>query len=373
MISIADRDRLLDTYRYLCARGARKFLRPGLERCDLEQVAAIGLLKACDRYDPALETPFEAYAWLFVVGELMHHVRDYERLVRAPRKLRGMEKKWMHACERLTMTLGRAPRNAEVARELGTDEATLSELQRCAAAATSEPLENAVGRGGHVAQGEVDELLDRLCVESALEALNEMERDVIVGVYSQGTSQLELAARMGSSRRHISRLHRSALDKMLARIAPSGGASLRGFTLIELMIVVAIIAILAGILIPNFTHARAQAQTAACEANLREIATALELYFADNQSYPGGSGGAITAATIASGGVSYLSSVPQDPAASPITRPYTYLSTASANPPSYTITCPGAHNPGTLAKIAGGVTTNTKLTYTSSAGLGTAP
>jgi len=372
MISIADRDHLLEAHRYLCARGARKFLRPGLERCDLEQVAAIGLLKACERYDPALETPFEAYAWLFVVGELMHHVRDYERLVRAPRKLRGMEKKWMHACERLTMSLGRAPRNSEVARELGTDEATLSELQRCAAAATSEPLENALSRGVHVAEGEVDELLDRLCVESALEALNEMERDVIVGVYSQGSSQLQLAAQMGYSRRHISRLHRSALDKMHARIA-SGGGSQRGFTLIELMIVVAIIAILAGILIPNFTHARAQAQTAACEANLREIATALELYFADNQSYPGGSGGAITSATIASGGVSYLSAVPQDPAASPITKPYTYVSAATANPPSYTITCPGAPDPGTLAKIAGGVTTNTKLTYTSSAGLGTLP
>src|ERR1700730_13516423 len=60
----------------------------------------------------------------------------------------------------------------------------------------------------------------------------------------------------------------------------------RGFTLIELMIVVAIIAILAGILIPNFVNARAQAQTAACESNLRSIATALELYYADNQVYP---------------------------------------------------------------------------------------
>src|SRR6202035_1419085 len=57
----------------------------------------------------------------------------------------------------------------------------------------------------------------------------------------------------------------------------------RGFTLIELMIVVAIIAILAGILIPNFVNARSQAQTAACESNLRSIATALELYYADNQ------------------------------------------------------------------------------------------
>jgi type II secretory pathway pseudopilin PulG len=53
--------------------------------------------------------------------------------------------------------------------------------------------------------------------------------------------------------------------------------------LIELMIVIAIIAILAAILIPNFIHARAEAQTAACEGNEKQIATAMEEYAVDNQ------------------------------------------------------------------------------------------
>lgn len=150
-------------------------------------------------------------------------------------------------------------------------------------------------------------------------------------------------------------------------------AGQRGFTLLELMIVVAIIAILAGILIPNFTHARAQAQTAACEANLREIATAFELYYADNQVYPAGSNTKIIATTIASGGVSYLSTVPQDPSAATTGANYTFTSSATANPPGYTIMCPGSHDPQTLAKINGGITTNTKLTYTSGTGLGTSP
>ena len=66
----------------------------------------------------------------------------------------------------------------------------------------------------------------------------------------------------------------------------------RGFTLIELMIVVAIIAILAGILIPNFVNARAQAQTSACESNLRAIATALEGVLAMVSATTGGALGA---------------------------------------------------------------------------------
>lgn len=147
----------------------------------------------------------------------------------------------------------------------------------------------------------------------------------------------------------------------------------RGFTLLELMIVVAIITILAGILIPNFTHARAQAQTAACEANLREIATAFELYYADNQVYPAGSNTKIIATTISNGGVNYLNTVPQDPSAASTTANYTFTSSAAANPPGYVIMCPGNHDPQTLTRIDGGATTNTKITYTSGAGLGTAP
>ena len=56
-----NRNALVDAHWYLCRRGARKFYRGSVDRCDLEQVAAIGLIKACDRYDPSVATPFEAH------------------------------------------------------------------------------------------------------------------------------------------------------------------------------------------------------------------------------------------------------------------------------------------------------------------------
>jgi type IV pilus assembly protein PilA len=59
----------------------------------------------------------------------------------------------------------------------------------------------------------------------------------------------------------------------------------KGFTLIELMIVIAIIGILAAIAIPQFSAYRARSYNAAAEADIRNLATAQEAYFVDNQGY----------------------------------------------------------------------------------------
>jgi prepilin-type N-terminal cleavage/methylation domain-containing protein len=146
-----------------------------------------------------------------------------------------------------------------------------------------------------------------------------------------------------------------------------------GFTLIELMIVVAIIAILAGILIPNFVNARAQAQTSACESNLRSIATAMELMYADLQTYslPVGSGAqAADPASFGGANNPYLNNTPHDPAGTPMST-YTITPQTLNNEPGYVIACPGAHVGSTLVKIQGctTATTCTKLNYTSGVGL----
>jgi len=60
----------------------------------------------------------------------------------------------------------------------------------------------------------------------------------------------------------------------------------KGFTLVELMIVVAIIGILAAIAIPQFQAYRAKAFNSAAESDLKNFKTAMEASLADNQAYP---------------------------------------------------------------------------------------
>ena len=205
-------DHLVAAYHYLCRRGARKFLRSGLERSDLEQVAAIGLIKASRRYNEATRTPFEAYAWLMIVGELMHHVRDFERPIRLPRALQTLEQRYTRAHDALLGRFGREPSDDELAIELGVLVTAVRELRRTRETALTASLD-AIDTRAAVAPAAAD-VEDRLLVDAAFRSLNIDERRIIAGVYILGLTQLEVGRRLGISPKRVSRAHHGALARM---------------------------------------------------------------------------------------------------------------------------------------------------------------
>jgi RNA polymerase sigma-B factor len=208
----ANADRLVANYHHLCSRGARKFWRTGLERCDLEQVAAIGLIKASRRYKPETATPFEAYAWLVIVGELMHHVRDYELPVRIPRRLRTLEPRFNRAYEACSNRLSREPNDAEIAAEMGLLPQTIAELRTMRASGTMLPIDDPNARALPASSPVAIE--DRLLVKDAFAKLSILERRVVAGLYLLGFNQRELASSLGLSARRISTIRRAALQRM---------------------------------------------------------------------------------------------------------------------------------------------------------------
>ena len=216
----SERERIINQHRYLCARGARKFMRKGIDPRDLEQVAAIGLIKATDRFDPTVGTPFEAYAWILVLGELMHYIRDSERMLRAPRCMRELDRRYVAAEWELWTQLNREPKPGEIARYLGINEEDVLEMIRYRSDGT--PLSVDVLRPfEHLSLSyTIDNQLERVAIEAGLARLTATEREILREIYEKDVPINEIADKLGYSRRHITRLHRSALDKMRAHARP---------------------------------------------------------------------------------------------------------------------------------------------------------
>lgn len=82
--------------------------------------------------------------------------------------------------------------------------------------------------------------------------------------------------------------------------------SRRGFTLVELLIVVVVIGILLAILIPKWANSKDRASEAAMKSDLRNLASAQESYFYDNDTYYDGPLPSASLAFIPSPGVSVL-------------------------------------------------------------------
>ena len=114
----------------------------------------------------------------------------------------------------------------------------------------------------------------------------------------------------------------------------------KGFTLIELMIVIAIIGILAAIAIPQFTQYKAKSYNAAAKADLKNAYTAAQAYFADNPS------GTVNATVLGTSGYQQTQGVVLAvTGGTQTTLAMTASNSLSATPTTYSITSAGVITP----------------------------
>ena len=200
---------------------ARRFGGRGAETEDLEQVAYVGLLLAIDRFDPERGIEFVRFAAPTITGELKRHLRDKAWGAHVPRRLKELHLELYQVVAELTQRLGRSPRIDELAQRVGASEEDVLEAMEAGRsyrpasldmpASADEPGESMSSRLGGMdpAMSHVDDLVS---VMPALAALPDRDRELLKLRFFDNLTQSEIAAKLGCSQVHVSRLLARALE-----------------------------------------------------------------------------------------------------------------------------------------------------------------
>jgi len=190
---------------------------------DLMQVGYVGLLKAIGNYDPAFGNGLRAYAVPCITGELKRHFRDKRWQVKVTRPVQELLLEMRGATEDLVNELGRHPHDSELAERLGVTEEELREARQAADAFTALSLDAPAGAEddgsdlGELLGGEdagFGQTLDMEAVSQHWDELPRREQRILILRFYGNQTQEEVAARLGISQMHVSRLQARALARL---------------------------------------------------------------------------------------------------------------------------------------------------------------
>ncbi|GAA4823388.1 SigB/SigF/SigG family RNA polymerase sigma factor [Streptomyces ziwulingensis] len=209
------RDELIRVWLPMSERIAVRFRGRGENLEDLYQVAALGLVKAVDHYDPARGHAFEAYAVPTVTGEIKRHFRDHMWTLHVPRRVQDLRNRVRRASKELAQTIpGRAPTVEEIAAHAHLTPAEVRAGAEALECFTALSLEAELPGTDGYALGDAiggpdpafDTVVDRVAVAPCLQALPERERTILYLRFFQGMTQNRIAQQLGISQMHVSRL-----------------------------------------------------------------------------------------------------------------------------------------------------------------------
>ncbi|MER5917215.1 SigB/SigF/SigG family RNA polymerase sigma factor [Streptomyces sp. NPDC001982] len=210
------REEIVEAWLPMAQRLAGRFRSRGESYEDLRQVAALGLVRAVDRYDPERGHAFESYAVPTVTGEIKRHFRDHMWTLHVPRRVQDLRNRVRSACQELSGSVSDSwPSVSEIAEHADLSEEDvrigLEALESFSTLSLDAELPG--GEGGY-SMGDflgspdpaLDTIVDREAVKPRLEALSERERAILYMRFFKDMTQSSIAEQLGISQMHVSRL-----------------------------------------------------------------------------------------------------------------------------------------------------------------------
>ena len=221
-----DRDvmaELVEGYLPLCRAIARKFRGQGVDTEDLEQVAAIALMKAIERFEPERGFKFTTFAMPTIAGEVRNHIRDKGGAIRVNRDTRSRLYQLRKVTDALTQQLQREPSLKEIAAAMQVtpdellsllDARDASEVMSMDAGMSSDEdaqrLEERLG----VNDDGFERVEQQQWMQWVLKQVTPQERLLLEKRFIERLGQRDTAKAMGVSQMQVSRMER----KILARL-----------------------------------------------------------------------------------------------------------------------------------------------------------
>ena len=217
----AARDALVEGNLRLVLSVIQRFASRGENMDDLFQVGCIGLMKAIENFDTALNVRFSTYGVPMIAGEVRRYLRDNSP-VRVPRSTRDTAYHVLQAKETLTAKLGREPTIEEIAETLHIRRQEVV----FALDAISDPvsLYEPIYTDGGESLCVMDQLRDpkntdeqwieQIALSAAMTALGTREKRILALRFYAGRTQAEVAREIGISQAQVSRLEKNAIHKI---------------------------------------------------------------------------------------------------------------------------------------------------------------
>lgn len=191
---------------------------------DLFQVGVVGLIKAIDNFDTNLDVKFSTYAVPMIGGEVRRYLRDYQPM-RVSRSLRDLAYKAMQAKEQYITKNQKEPTVDEIAEMIGEKRSDVVTALESITDPISlyEPVYSDAGDTLYVLDQVGDNYddkcwLDELSVKEAIGNLLPREKNILFLRFFKGKTQVEVAKDIGISQAQVSRLEKSALEKIKSQL-----------------------------------------------------------------------------------------------------------------------------------------------------------
>ena len=222
------RSSLIDGNLKLVLSIVQRFSSRGENPDDLFQIGCVGLIKAVDNFNTELNLKFSTYAVPMIIGEIRRYLRD-NNSIRVSRSIRDLAYRALTAREELSKEMAKEPSIDEIYALMKKNGETHTRAEVVSALeAIVEPVslfDPVYSDGGssdaiyimdQISDNEnTDEAwLEDIALRDALKKLSERERMIIDKRFFSGKTQMEIADEIGISQAQVSRLEKSALERI---------------------------------------------------------------------------------------------------------------------------------------------------------------